>query len=101
VGLRRTSASARSSTSGTSVPLRRRFQFGQIDKSTGQPLSDMPLPSLMPSSFAVAYWGGDFYFFVGSSVTQYVPSTQALQQVASLNNGELIVGVGVSTCAPQ
>jgi len=57
------------------------------------------------SSFAFAHWGGDFYLFtsVGPSapttITRYQPSDGSLVAVAQLAN--TVVGVGVSTCAPQ
>ena len=53
--------------------------------------------------WAFAFWGGDFYMFHApngnSIVTRYRPSDDSLTQVATLPS--IIVGAGVSTCAPQ
>ena len=78
----------------------------EIDKTTGALLSDNVLNvGVSNSSFAFAFWGGDFYLFTDNGmggptvVTQYNPNDGSLAQVASL--GMNVVGVGVSTCAPQ
>ena len=80
--------------------------LAEIDKATGALLSDVVLPVGNPSSsFAFAYYGGDFYLFTDDGmggptfVTQYDPMDGSTTQVASL--GMNVVGVGVSTCAPQ
>jgi hypothetical protein len=80
--------------------------LAEVDKTTGALLSDVVLPVGTPnSSFAFAYYGGDFYLFTDDGmggptfVTQYDPTDGSTTQVASL--GMNVVGVGVSTCAPQ
>ncbi len=79
----------------------------QIDEVTGAVLDTFALPQVgdAASSFAFAYWGGDFYLFTAAgntpptTVTRYVPSTSEVGPVAML--GGAVVGVGVSTCAPE
>jgi hypothetical protein len=77
----------------------------QLDKDTGAYLSDEPLPGVAQGqAWAFAFWGGDFWFFTApygySVVTRYQPDSKQITEVAKLPN-ELIVGAGVSTCAPE
>jgi hypothetical protein len=76
-------------------------RLGQLDKATGQLTASVFLPGVTidGNSFAVAFWGGDFYLFTDGTVTQYSPSTGATNVVANLDDD--IVGAGVSTCAPE
>lgn len=75
----------------------------EVDKSTGKVIGADPLPGVqMGSGWAFAFWGGDFYFFTGqgtSSVTRYRLSDKSIKVVGAYNG--LIVGAGVSTCAPS
>jgi len=86
-------------------------QVKQIDKATGGQLQSIPLTSLpnvqggLMAAWAFAYWGGSFYIFYmvdppnsstqvykleyDGSVVNYIPDT-----------GLVVVGAGVSTCAP-
>jgi hypothetical protein len=80
--------------------------LAEIDKSNAAILSMTGLPiGSSSASFAFAFWGGDFYFFIASSstspttVTRYRPSDKSLVDVAMLSSP--VVGAGVSTCAPQ
>ena len=53
------------------------------------------------TSFAFAFWGGDFWIFTGngnSTVTEYDPVTKKESNVTTAPIE--IVGAGVSTCAP-
>jgi hypothetical protein len=55
--------------------------------------------------WAFAFWGGDFYTFtsptdVGSVVQRFRPGDGTITSVAEFQPG-VIVGAGVSTCAPQ
>jgi hypothetical protein len=68
-------------------------------------LKDLPLAgSFGPRGWAFVSWGGEFYLFttnlsaIGSVVTRFNPSDRSQVSVGSLP--ELIVGAGVSTCAP-
>jgi hypothetical protein len=78
--------------------------IGQIDKASASVVAQTPLPGVFTGSgWAFGFWGGDFYIFTGpsptsSTVTRYRPTDGSIKQVASLD--DLIVGAGVSTCAP-
>jgi hypothetical protein len=80
-------------------------EIAQIDKANAMVTGYAPLPGVAQGSgWAFAYWGGDFYTFTapstasGTVVTRYRPSDQSIVQVATL--GDVVVGAGVSTCAP-
>jgi hypothetical protein len=78
-------------------------EIAQIDKANAQVTGYAPLPGILQGSgWAFAYWGGDFYTFTAPSgntvVTRYRPSDQSIVQVATIP--DIIVGAGVSTCAP-
>jgi hypothetical protein len=86
--------------------------IAQLDPSNGRALANDDLTALsqtLPSGtggWAFAFWGGDFYLFTtdpagtnGSTITRFDPSDGSQTTVATLS--ELIVGAGVSTCAPQ
>lgn len=78
--------------------------IGEIDTSDGQVKSEKKLDTIdQGQGWAFAFWGGDFYMFHspnGSSrVTRYRPANDTLVQVTTLPS--VIVGAGVSTCAPQ
>jgi hypothetical protein len=79
----------------------------EIDKATGNfgPSFAVPSVGTSQSSFAYAFWGGDFYLFTapGNSSATVVnrldpTNTAVVPQVAMLSDS--VVGVGVSTCAP-
>ena len=79
----------------------------KIDKTTGQPITTYMLPSLqgMPSAWAFAFWGGDYWIFLAKdfdlSTTVYqIDGTNGQIKGSTPTNGRLIVGAGVSTCAP-
>jgi hypothetical protein len=78
----------------------------QIDKATAQVTNSSPLPGVAQGQgWAFAFWGGDFYTFgapppAGTTVVhRFRPSDGSIVQVASTS--EVVVGAGVSTCAPQ
>jgi hypothetical protein len=80
-------------------------EIAQIDKGNAMVTGYAPLPGVAQGSgWAFAYWGGDFYTFTappttsGTVVTRYRPSDQSVVQVATI--GDVVVGAGVSTCAP-
>lgn len=79
--------------------------IAEIDKSTGFVLGEDKLSLLdQGQGWAFAFWGGDFYNFTGQTdtstrVTKYNAGTKVLTDVATTS--ELIVGAGVSTCAPE
>jgi hypothetical protein len=85
--------------------------IAQLDPMSGKALGNdnlSALPQTAPNGmggWAFAFWGNDFYLFTtdpgtaGSIVTRFSPSDGSQARVATLP--ELIVGAGVSTCAPQ
>jgi hypothetical protein len=81
--------------------------IAQVDKSSGKLLTGWALPTIrFNNGWAFAQWGGDFYTFTESDnldgtavVHRFDPTTQAVTQVAAI--GEVVVGAGVSTCAPE
>jgi hypothetical protein len=76
----------------------------QLDPRTAAVLATTPLTTGDPNAaFAFAFWGNDFYIFTstdGPSVVQrYRPSDGSITRVAMAP--AMIVGAGVSTCAPH
>ena len=57
------------------------------------------------SAWAFAFWGGDFYFFTEDNqntmvVHRYTPGGPTAPPAVAAVDGLIIVGAGVSTCAP-
>lgn len=77
------------------------FAVAEIDKASSAIVSVTEQTTLPRESlnFAFAAWGGDFYLFVYDTVYRYRPSTNATTTVATVPF--LVVGAGVSTCAPH
>jgi hypothetical protein len=79
--------------------------IGQIDKASARLIAQSPLPGLaMGVGWAFAFWGGDFYTFtapdsMNTVVGRFRPTDGSTVKVAALD--EIVVGAGVSTCAPQ
>jgi hypothetical protein len=84
----------------------------EYDKSTGLLKWYAPQPGVVSipidpaggetSGFAVAFWGGDLWTFIGtgqSSVYRYPLDTKTPTEVLH-DIGYLVTGAGVSTCAP-
>jgi hypothetical protein len=78
----------------------------QVDKTNANILASDPVPVNDNGAFAFAFWGGDFYMFIGpqsgaptTNVYRYRPSDKSTALVTSFPTQ--IVGAGVSTCAPQ
>jgi hypothetical protein len=78
--------------------------IAQIDKSNSHILDKAPQPSVnIGSGWAFAFWGGDFWLFTApfgtSQVQRYSPMNGTTTTVKT-NIADVIVGAGVSTCAP-
>jgi hypothetical protein len=78
-------------------------QLVEIDPATAKILSQKPIPVPPGNAWAFAFFGGDFYLFNAptgdhSNVTRYRPTDGSIATVTTYP--ELIVGAGVSTCAP-
>jgi hypothetical protein len=79
----------------------------QIDKTSGLATKTYPLASLAgnPMAWAFAFWGGDFWVFLqrdtdaATSVYQIDGMTGSIKSTTPTNT-RVIVGAGVSTCAP-
>jgi len=76
----------------------------QVDKTSGNILQDFPLQVGAPDdAYAFGFWGGDFWVFTSggttTQVTQFDPTTSTETQATTFD--DVIVGAGVSTCAPQ
>jgi hypothetical protein len=82
------------------------YIVAQIEKSDAKILSQAPQTAIQyapdSSNFAFAFWGGDFWLFVGpgssTDVFHYKPSDGTTTKVSTVQFE--IVGAGVSTCAP-
>jgi hypothetical protein len=82
------------------------YVVAEIDKSNAHILSQAPQTAINyapgSSNFAFAFWGGDFWLFVGpgfqTDVFHYKPSDGSTTNVKTVPFE--IVGAGVSTCAP-
>lgn len=77
---------------------------GQVDKRTARVDPRVPLPGVdQGQGWAFAFWGGDFWLFTAPSgttqVTRFRPSDNSITVTA--RHSSVIVGAGVSTCAPQ
>lgn len=77
----------------------------KLDKTTGAALATYPLTIAgMPTAWAFAFWGGDFWVFLmkglETSTTVYQYSSTGELKTMQLAAGRTIVGAGVSTCAP-
>jgi len=81
--------------------------IAQIDPATAQVTRVSPLPGVVQGgAWAFAFWGGDFYTFTAPSsatvVQRFSPSDGTVTTVGDVPTDiGLIVGAGVSTCAPQ
>jgi hypothetical protein len=90
----------------TTVPY---VRVAEIDKSTASIVSDDQLAGFTPpQDWAFSFWGGDFYLYTApgsnttgnSSVVHYSPLTNTVDLSYVADVGFVIVGAGVSTCAP-
>lgn len=81
-------------------------EVAEINKGSGAILSTRSLSQVpTPSAWAFSFWGGDFYLytsdgFSNSRVSRYRPSDKSVITDYMANVGFIIVGAGVSTCAP-
>ncbi len=80
--------------------------IGQVDKQSGRIVGETRMTDVSQGDgWAFAFWGGDFYLFTSptrtmlSEVTRFRPSDGTITPLTSLR--QVIVGAGVSTCAPQ
>jgi hypothetical protein len=78
--------------------------LAQLDPTNASILGVKPLSLVVPSGFAFAFWGGDFYFFTGTgfgdSTVSRLAADGTFDAGYALLTGQNTVGAGVSTCAP-
>src|SRR5690606_14665404 len=79
----------------------------QIDKATGAAVKTFTLQDLAgpPAAWAFAFWGGDFWIFLqkgleASTTVYQIDGTNGSMKGSTPAPGRVIVGAGVSTCAP-
>lgn len=81
-------------------------KLAEITKTSAATPSPVTLTNVPSSTaYAFSFWGGDFWFytsngFTKSAITRYRYSTNKSYTVVVPNAGMVIVGAGVSTCAP-
>jgi len=86
-------------------------QVSEIDKATAATNAPQSLPAVeTPAAWAFSFWGGDFYLYTApdptldptrtTNVTRYDPEGGTTDTAYMTNIGFIIVGAGVSTCAP-
>lgn len=77
-------------------------RLAEVDKATAVTVSVTELPFKDVTAFALAHWAGDFIVFTatdgGSRVDSVRPGEGSLRIVESMDY--VVVGAGVSTCAP-
>jgi hypothetical protein len=78
--------------------------IAQIDKSNAHIIDEAPQPLVdIGSGWAFAFWGGDFWLFTAplgtSQIQRYSPNDDTTETVKT-GIADVIVGAGVSTCAP-
>ncbi len=75
--------------------------LAQIDPATGNILTSIEYPDLLASGgWAMKFYGGSFWIFIGSSVFAVDRATLTLTTAIPAGSNRDIVGAGVSTCAP-
>lgn len=82
-------------------------KVAQIDRESGALKTTFPMPQIMGDTiaWAFAFWGGDFWVFQmgaddrSSRVYKVETDDGSVSEVVS-DSGYVIVGAGVSTCAP-
>jgi hypothetical protein len=73
----------------------------QLDPASGVMLKSYSYPTLTQSGdWAMKFWGGSFWIFLGTSVYEVPRATPDVIHTAIAYSGRNIVGAGVSTCAP-
>ena len=73
----------------------------RIDPTTGRTLESYSYPDLASGgNWAVKFWGGSFWIFLGSSVYEVPRDTPQTIRTVIAGTAPFIVGAGVSSCAP-
>jgi hypothetical protein len=72
----------------------------QIDPANANVLNTYSYGQLDCGDWAMKFWGGSFWIFIGTNVYQVQRSMPKTITLVLSNTGHNIVGAGVSTCAP-
>ena len=87
----------------TTSPVR----VAELDTASAAVIDDLPVSGVpSPMAWAFSFWGGAFYLYTSedgtsnSTVTRFDPTTKAVDTSYNLTSPMVIVGAGVSTCAP-
>ncbi len=84
-------------------------RVAQLNEMNGNSISDKVLTGVSPpSDWAFSFWGGSFYLYAApgsngtgnSSVIKYDPTAGTVDKTYVADTNLIIVGSGVSTCAP-
>ncbi len=82
-------------------------KVAQIAKASGATSNEISMIGVAcPQAWAFSFWGGDFYLYTSpdgttnSSVTHYTTADGGIDTSYVSKAGFVIVGAGVSTCAP-
>jgi hypothetical protein len=83
------------------------LQVAQISKTSGATSNPITMTGVQcPQAWAFSFWGGDFYLYTApdemtnSTVTHYTTADGGIDTSYVTDAGFVIVGAGVSTCAP-
>jgi hypothetical protein len=73
----------------------------QIDPTNASILQSFTYPTMHGmSNWAMKFWGGQFWIFLNTALYKVDRNNPASYTTAIANTGRMIVGAGVSTCAP-
>jgi hypothetical protein len=73
----------------------------RLDPSNGNTLEMHPYTNIPNSGdWALKFWGGSFWIFLGTSVIEVKRATPDVLTVRIQDSGRMVLGAGVSTCAP-
>lgn len=81
-------------------------EVAELDKNSAAIVATKSMPQVpTPSAWAFSFWGGDFFLytsdgFSNTRVSRYRPSDNSVVTDYMPDVGFVIVGAGVSTCAP-
>jgi hypothetical protein len=82
-------------------------KVAQIAKTSGATSNEVSMTGVAcPQAWAFSFWGGDFYLYTSpdgttdSTVTHYTTADGGIDTSYVSDTGMVIVGAGVSTCAP-
>jgi hypothetical protein len=72
----------------------------RIDTTSGKTLETHTYSSLSSGNWALKFWGGSFWIFLGRSIYEVPRKAPDTIKTAIADTGRNILGAGVSSCAP-